>query len=1307
MKARGTLLIALLNKDQLKFHSYQDAKLLMEAIEKRYEGNKESKKVQRTLLKQQYENFAASSLETLDQTFDRLQKLISQLEIQAQAAQMKQITLLMELVLLILNLAREDQEQIDPDDLEEMDLHWEMVMLTIRARSYEHLHYVCDQKVVRPAWNNTRRVNHKNFANKMTHPHPKRRFVPQAILTKSGKLKTVGTPVNTVRPVNNVNSKPIVNYSRPISSALKRGYSQDIRPFNNYSAYKKTIFNKEVNAVKASACWGNPHQKEYKKKGVIDSGCSRHITGNKCYLTDYEDYDGGFVSFGDGKGRIHGKDKIKTRTLDFDDVYFCKELKIKKEFSVARTPQQNGVAERKNRTLIEAVRIMLVDSQLPTTFWAEAFNTTCYVLNRRLFIKPHNKTPYELIRGRPPLIDIMKPFGCPVTILNTRDYLGKFDEKTNEGFFCRVLCVVAGFQTNGIAGTKDNIDDQVTRSEFEGLLQQERQTKHINSFNSFNTISSPVNTTGPSFVNAASPSLINDAGTSASTKAFEKHPFEQKSTTEGCQFLSKRFISWKCKKQSIVANSTTEAKYVDAASCCRQIDDKQRMGDALWINLQLKLVTKISQSSGPTNLVTDETVYKEWEDRIERVATIASSLEAEQDSEAQTRFEAASKQSNDLSLSRVHILGSGEDNIKLKGIGGIFVKQFWTTAKVKKVNGQEHIQALVDKQKVIITEESIRCDLKFDDAKCTAYLPNDTIFKESARIGAKTTAWNEFSSTMASAIICLANNQKFNFSKYIFDNMVKHLEGEVKFLMFPISLQIFLDKQVEGMAKHKEIYVISSLTKKVFANMIRQGQGFSRNVTPLFETMIVNAQKEIKPKRKQRQGIEVHSPSSEIHVEESISTPSNNPLPSGEDSIQLNELMIFCTNLQQQVLDLEEAKTAQAKEIANLKKRVKKLEKRRKKKDSLGAQEDASKQERSIEDIDQDAKIALVNEAQRRMHDADMFRVKDLEGNEVIVDVREKIVKKEVSTADPFTTADEVVTVASVEDSVAPTTTKTVDVDDELTLEKTLIAIKAAKPKVQAHIPTVSSPKDKCKAKMIEPEKPLKKKDQIALDEEVERKLKAKMKAKMEEEKRIAREKDEANRAVIEERDDVYATTDADRIKMTSKEKSFDDIKKMFDKLYKRVNTFVDINTENVEKSLMKTQAKVTKGSSKRAGQELEQESAKKQKLAKQEQAKVADDDTAELKRYLEIVSEDDDDVAIEATPLSFKSPTIVDYKIYREGKNSYFKIIKADGNSQNYLTFETMFKNFNREDLEVLRSIVKERFKKTKTVDDMDNILF
>ncbi|GJY76643.1 ribonuclease H-like domain-containing protein [Tanacetum coccineum] len=116
---------------------------------------------------------------------------------------------------------------------------------------------------------------------------------------------------------------------------------------------------------------------------------------------------------------------------------FCEKNGILRQYSVARTPQQNGVAERRNRTLIKAARTMLADSKLPTTFWAEVVNTACYVQNRVLVVKPHNKTPYELFHGRTPTLSFMRPFGCPVTILNTIDHLGKFDGKTDEAFFVR------------------------------------------------------------------------------------------------------------------------------------------------------------------------------------------------------------------------------------------------------------------------------------------------------------------------------------------------------------------------------------------------------------------------------------------------------------------------------------------------------------------------------------------------------------------------------------------------------------------------------------------------------------------------------------------------------------------------------------------------------------------------------------------------------------------------------------------------------------------------------------------------------
>ncbi|GJV10794.1 zinc finger, CCHC-type containing protein [Tanacetum coccineum] len=117
-----------------------------------------------------------------------------------------------------------------------------------------------------------------------------------------------------------------------------------------------------------------------------------------------------------------------------DMLEFCGNKGIKQEYSNARTPQQNGVAERMNRTLIEAARTMLADSLLPTTFWAEAISTACYIFNRVRVTKPQNKTPYELLFGHKPIISYIRPFGCHVTILDTLSMLGKFDGKSDEGF---------------------------------------------------------------------------------------------------------------------------------------------------------------------------------------------------------------------------------------------------------------------------------------------------------------------------------------------------------------------------------------------------------------------------------------------------------------------------------------------------------------------------------------------------------------------------------------------------------------------------------------------------------------------------------------------------------------------------------------------------------------------------------------------------------------------------------------------------------------------------------------------------------
>nr|GEV68690.1 hypothetical protein [Tanacetum cinerariifolium] len=202
-----------------------------------------------------------------------------------------------------------------------------------------------------------------------------------------------------------------------------------------------------INTVKHD----NPHQ-TLKGKGIVDSGCSRHMTENKAYLVDYQDFNNGHVAFGDTECLVLSPDfklpdenqillrvprqhnmysfnlenivpsvglacLIAKATIDestkwhgrcdngiefknMDIIEFCGSKGIKEEYSNARNPQQNEVAERKNKTLIEAARTMLADLFVPNTFWVEAVSTVCYVLNRVLVTKPQNKTPYELLTGK-------------------------------------------------------------------------------------------------------------------------------------------------------------------------------------------------------------------------------------------------------------------------------------------------------------------------------------------------------------------------------------------------------------------------------------------------------------------------------------------------------------------------------------------------------------------------------------------------------------------------------------------------------------------------------------------------------------------------------------------------------------------------------------------------------------------------------------------------------------------------------------------------------------------------------------------
>ncbi|GJW52011.1 ribonuclease H-like domain-containing protein [Tanacetum coccineum] len=528
---------------------------------------------------------------------------------------------------------------------------------------------VTGHREVRPVWNNTQRINHQN------------KFVPSAVLTRSGRVPVsaakqssfrAAASIGVVKQVNTSTHTNKVNASKLRTNAFHKSNSPIRRPFYKSTTPNIRILNTirvngvnivgqtAVSVVKGNGVTtGNPQQ-ALKNKGIFNSRCSRHMTVNKDFLTDYQDIDGGFVAFGGSarggkknsvifteteclilspnfklldesqvllrvprqsniysfdlknvvpsrdltclfakatidesklwhrrlghvtfktmnklvmgnlvrglpskifdndhtcvacqKGKQH-KASCKAKLMSFisqplqmlhmdlfcptsirsinhktyclvvtDD--FSREMKefcilkgIKREFSVAKTPQQNRVAERKNRTLIEAARTMLADSLLPTVFWAEAVNTACYVLNKVLVTKPHNKTPYELIIGIPPSISFMRPFGCPVTILNTLDSLGKFDGKAEQGF-------LVGYFVNSKALWAFNsqtrkVEENLHRRRFQRQSDVYKQSlKHgatvgassregykASNTNSFNTVSTLVNS-------ASAPRTSNDA----------------------------------------------------------------------------------------------------------------------------------------------------------------------------------------------------------------------------------------------------------------------------------------------------------------------------------------------------------------------------------------------------------------------------------------------------------------------------------------------------------------------------------------------------------------------------------------------------------------------------------------------------------------------------------------------------------------------------------------------------------------------------------------------------------------------------
>ncbi|GJS26550.1 putative ribonuclease H-like domain-containing protein [Tanacetum coccineum] len=265
------------------------------------------------------------------------------------------------------------------------------------------------QRVVKPVWDNAKRVNHQKISNNLKFPQARRTFVPSRVLTRTGLVNPIRS--NRKRAVHTVSTARTISTDRPVStarsfalkiaqtgSAIRLIYPRmdNVRPRASYSPIKRSYYTKPTirpkdlkQDVKASRVknmttagtravvntskgkMDNALKKSRRDNpeiclqdhAVVDSGCSSHMTGNKAYLLDYEDYNGGFVAFGsDPKGgKITGKGKIRTANLDFDDVYFVDELKFNLLFVSQMCDKKNSVLFTDTECLILSPSFKLLD----------------------------------------------------------------------------------------------------------------------------------------------------------------------------------------------------------------------------------------------------------------------------------------------------------------------------------------------------------------------------------------------------------------------------------------------------------------------------------------------------------------------------------------------------------------------------------------------------------------------------------------------------------------------------------------------------------------------------------------------------------------------------------------------------------------------------------------------------------------------------------------------------------------------------------------------------------------------------------
>ncbi|GJU63028.1 ribonuclease H-like domain-containing protein [Tanacetum coccineum] len=1261
MKARSMLLMALLNEHLLTFNQYKDAKTLFAAIQTRFGGNDTTKKTQKTLLKQMYKNFSSPSTESLDSIFNRLQKIydLEDIDLKWQLALLSMRTRKFfqktgrKITINGSDTAEYDKSKVEcfnchklghfarecrgPKNQDNMSRNQDNSKRTINVEEISskamlaidgagfNWSFMADEEVptnmalmafsdsepefkgYRPKASKSvsedtsnegkespdaslaeelvsndklekktvfltancnyhqmeRMVSTKvnyNYSAKKTHLSAHRNIVPRAVLMKTGLR-----PLNTARPVNTAHPKTTVYSAKPMSCFSKSTQSTIKRPYSIKTALTNKNYSQKVNTGKGSFYTARPKAVNTARPNSAVVNAVREnqvnvVKASACWVWRPTKLNSASITL-----KRHNYVDARGRSKSVSD-------RLQHVSYLSQTSERlckNGVGWRRNRTLIEAARTMLADSKLPTTFWAEAVNTACYVQNSGIRDGPKWLFDIDLLTKSINYVPV-------VAGTNSNDSVGtkesastdhSIEETRSREYYILMPLWKDGslfdFSSKDAGNDEPQPSNDAEKKDDEGGIDDQERTEKI-------PIASLESTYVDFFGDESELDLSNIAttypvATTPNTRIHKYHSLDHVLGDVQSSVQTRRMIN----EQGFIRRAQEDLPYGKRAIRRKWMYRNKKDKRGIVIRNKTRLVAHgYTQEEGID--------YDEIFALVTRIEAIRI-------------FQVTPKVSHLHAVKRIFRYLKGQPKLGLwypkdspfnleaytdsDYVGASFDKKSTTRVKnpvfhltTKHIEIRHHFIRDSYKKRLIQVIK-IHTDHNVADLLTKAFDIDD---------------WNRLKMLRMKLGLKLVTHKVNAAGHYLV------LLGE----KLPLELQLLR-------------YGTTSHTKKVFENMRRQGKDFSGTVIPLFTTMLIQPQADVgedetvhaeRGDSMERAAIIVSSLDAE--QDSGVNTPR-----SGEDIMKLNELMEICTKLSDRVLALENVNTAQDLEITSLKKRVKKLEKKKKARTlqlkrrlfkvriessankSLGDQEDASKQGRNE---DQDDDISLfqkdVETQGRYAHDINI-----------------------TTASAPITTVG--VSVNTVESSTPPTTT--LIKDEDLTIAQTLMKMRSEKSKEKA------KEKDK----------------EIRLERE--------------------REEEASNATLIEECHNVQAMMDADyelatRIQAQERgelsiEESFEEIQKLFNIEMKRVDTFVPMDSDVVKGSKKKAESSGKEAASKkRAGEKLDDKSVKKQKIED-------DAEKEELRACLDIIS--GDDVAINIIRANGCSKN---YKIFSEMLNDF-----------------------------------------------------